>query len=50
MKKRAGKYPCSVCEKNVCKTQKAIQCSQCQLWSHASCNGIGKSEKKKSNG
>ena len=44
---RASKYPCSVCEKNVNKNQKAIQCSQCQLWSHASCNGIGKSEHKK---
>ena len=45
-KSRASKYPCSVCEKNVNKNQKAIQCSQCQLWSHASCNGIGKSEYK----
>ena len=44
---RASKYPCSVCEKNVNKNQKAIQCSQCELWSHASCNGIGKSEYKK---
>ena len=26
------------------KNQKAIQCTECQLWSHASCNGIGKSE------
>ena len=46
-KSRAYKYPCSVCEKNVYKNQKAIQCSQCQLWSHASCNGMSKSEHKK---
>ena len=26
------------------KNQKAIQCDQCKLWSHASCNGITKSE------
>ena len=26
------------------KNQKAIQCHQCKLWSHASCNGITKSE------
>ena len=45
-KSRASKYPYSVCEKNVNKNQKAIQCSQCQFWSHASCNGIGKSEYK----
>ena len=42
-----NKYPCSVCDKNVNKNQKAIRCSQCQLWSHVSCNGIGKSEYKK---
>ena len=39
---RKVKDPCSVCFKNVNKNQKAIQCSECQLWSHASCNGIGK--------
>ena len=38
------KDPCSVCSENVSENQKAIQCSECQLWSHASCNGIGKSE------
>ena len=26
------------------KNQKAIQCDQCKLWSHASCNGTTKSE------
>ena len=26
------------------KNQKAIACSYCEMWSHASCNGIGKSE------
>ena len=38
------KFSCSVCGKNVNKNQKAIECSNCHLWSHASCNGIGKSE------
>ena len=43
-KKRNCKYRCSVCAKNVNKNQKAIACSYCEMWSHASCNGIGKSE------
>ena len=45
LKRSLGKVkdPCSVCSKSVSKNQKAIQCSECQLWSHASCNGIGKS-------
>ena len=42
--KRACKYPCSVCFKSVNKNQKAIQCDQCNNWSHASCNGISRSE------
>ena len=42
--KRTCKYPCSVCSKSVNKNQKAIQCDQCNSWSHASCNGISKSE------
>ena len=42
--KRACKYPCSVCSKSVNKNQKAIECDQCNSWSHASCNGISKSE------
>ena len=42
--RRACKYPCSVCSKSVNKNQKAIQCDQCNSWSHASCNGISKSE------
>ena len=41
---RRVKDPCSVCSKNVAENQKAIQCTKCQLWLHASCNGIGKSE------
>ena len=41
---RKVKDPCSVCSKNVSKNQIAIQCSEHQLWSHASCNGIGKSQ------
>ena len=43
-RKRPCKYPCSVCEKNVNANQKGIKCDKCQLWSHASCNGISKSE------
>ena len=43
-RKRSCKFPCSLCSKNVNKSQKAIQCDQCKLWSHASCNGITKSE------
>ena len=42
--KRACKYPCSVCSKSVNKNQKAIQFDHCNSWSHASCNGISKSE------
>ena len=38
------KFPCSLGGKNVNKNQKAIECSNCHLWSYASCNGIGKSE------
>ena len=34
-KKRKCKDPCSVCSKNVNKNQKAIQCNQCDFWSHA---------------
>ena len=44
MKQRSCKFPCSVCGKNVNKNQKAIKCDKCDLWSHASCNGISKSE------
>ena len=42
--KRACKYPYSVCSKSVNKNQKAIECDQCNNWSHASSNGISKSE------
>ena len=44
MKQRSRKFPCSVCGKNVNKNKKAIKCDKCDLWSHASCNGISKSE------
>ena len=43
-KERNCKCPCSLCAKNVNKNKKAIACSCCEMWSHASCNGIGKSE------
>ena len=40
------KYPCSVCSESVNRNQKAIQCDQCNNWSHASCSGISRSEYK----
>ena len=43
-KTRTCKDPCSICSKNVNKNQKAIKCKECLMWSHASCNGIGKTE------
>ena len=43
-KTRTCKDPCSICSKNVNKNQKAIECKECLMWSHASCNGIGKTE------
>ena len=43
-KPRTCNFPCSVCGKNVNKNQKAIECSKCLMWSHASCNRVGKSE------
>ena len=42
--KRRYKNPCSVGFKSVNNNQKAVQCDQCDLWSHASCNGISKTE------
>ena len=38
------KGPCSICEKNVNKNHLAIECSQCQLWSHIKCNDIDKTQ------
>ena len=44
-KTRTCKDPCSICSKNVVnKNQKAIECKECLMWSHASCNGTGKTE------
>ena len=37
------KHPCSVCSKNVCDKQRAIQCDECNCWSH----GISKLEYQK---
>ena len=42
--KRRSKHPCSVCSKNVCDNQRAIQCDEYNCWSHGACNGISKLE------
>lgn len=33
------KWPCSVCNKNVLRNQKAIQCDLCDKWCHITCDG-----------
>ncbi len=40
------KDPCSICDKNVNKNHLAIECTQCQLWSHIKCNDIDKAQYK----
>ena len=45
--KRRIKHRCSVCSKNVCDNQRAIQCDECNCWSHAAFNGISKLEYQK---
>ena len=37
----------SACSQNVCDNQRAIQCDECNCWSHAACNGISKLEYQK---
>ncbi len=38
------KFPCGVCQKNVTRNQKSIQCSKCCFWIHAKCNNISNAE------
>ncbi len=33
------KFPCSICNKNVTKAQKALLCNGCDKWTHIKCNG-----------
>ena len=37
------RYPCTVCNKSVCSNQRALQCDECQLWSHAGCVHVSSS-------
>ena len=39
-------YPCGICQKNVNKNQKAIECSTCLHWIHIKCNGTTADEYK----
>jgi len=36
-------YPCTVCHKSVNSNHKAVQCDDCQLWSHIRCVSTGDS-------
>ena len=38
------KYPCSICCKHVAANHKAIQCDECNKWSHIKCNYITSTE------
>ena len=38
------KDPCGVCSKGCRKNQKAIQCDDCNVWFHAKCTGVNKTE------
>ena len=38
------KDPCGVCSKGCRKNQKAIQCDDCDVWFHAKCTGVNKTE------
>ena len=41
---RRWKYPCTVCSAPVKSNQRGIQCDRCDLWTHASCGGVGQEE------
>ena len=44
-KKSSGvRFPCIVCEKACTKKQRALQCDQCDLWSHAKCTHVSVDE------
>ena len=40
-------FPCGICQKNVNKNQKAIECSTCKFWIHIKCNGTTNDEYRK---
>ena len=40
--KRAPKYPCKQCEKNVRNNQNSLLCAECNVWSLAKCLGMSK--------
>ncbi len=33
------KFPCTICNKNITKAQKALLCNGCDEWTHIKCNG-----------
>ena len=35
-----SKYPCTVCHKRVTSSQRGIECSQCERWTHALCASV----------
>ena len=35
-----NQYPCVHCDKSVKKNQKALLCTECNLWAHIKCAGI----------
>ena len=38
------KVPCRICQKNIFRNQKSIQCSKCCFWMHAKCSNISNAE------
>jgi len=38
------RFPCTVCSKPVKNNQRGVQCDRCDLWTHASCGGVGSRE------
>ena len=46
MKTTKVKYPCSICSNNVHNNHLAIECSNCNLWSHIKCNNISRKQYK----
>ena len=38
------RYPCNICQKNVNSNQKALKCTNCDLWVHIKCNETSNNE------